>query len=200
MFPTLALWYFIGCLSIKAPPPTPEQVQLVDRLGHPDWRTRERATAELGRMGDAARGAWERGLRHPDAEVRRRSHQLQVRHFSVPVDDWPPIYAAYDLEVVLPSSGKTLVINPGLPAYYYRAALGKLNPDWLEPDEKDESMVRATGWFAIHMRRAGMPKQDVVAVIEAMKEKMGEPTNNLWTFTDRDFYFPVPWSVGAIRE
>jgi hypothetical protein len=49
---------------------------LVDRLGDDAIDAREKAAAELRRLGEGAVGALEDGLRHADAEVRARSLEL----------------------------------------------------------------------------------------------------------------------------
>src|SRR5258707_1131844 len=50
--------------------------EIIPQLGHPSFKVREKASAEIEKLGSAALEPLRKGLKHPDAEVGERCRKL----------------------------------------------------------------------------------------------------------------------------
>jgi len=194
MLEVLFMYYALGS-QLVVPPPTPEQIKLIELMGNDDWHIREKATDDLEALGDKGLGAYEHALNHSSPEVVFRAKGLLNKYYSLKTDCLPHIEGAYNLELTLPS-GKEITIPKGLPKYYYVKANGDAEKIY-DDNGWHNASTSATIKFIYHMRRTGMSREDVIAVLKAMEEKNGMERGNWATqynFLDcEEDYIPLPW-------
>lgn len=168
----------------------PSLQQWVERLGHPSFRVREQAAAQLVRQGRAARSALVAGLSHPDREIAERCRMLlplairydleqrladlEADHNQQRQHDLPG-WSRYSRLVGADSASKQLF------AAMLRAQAELLEAIDLEPTAASEAYVRRTQEL-FRARFSGMPQSvDVPNVATALWLGTFEPAAKVGT-------------------
>ncbi len=153
-----------GVSGLNPPPPTPEITGLIKQLGEDYYFHREQAQTKLAKIGYPALAALEvTVLSHPCPETRRRAQVLISNIYSI---NWrhpvPHIYKLPNWQMEI--NGRRYHFLPGTAKKYYRKYFKPFV--WEHDDEKLKMM---TTDLVRNLIRSGVPKEDVVELLERMK-------------------------------
>lgn len=180
----------------KPPPPTPEITALIEKLGSEQYTAREEAHKELSKLGYKASGGLEHAVNNsPDPEIRFRASRLLNQCYSIKWDKAIPyIYAIPRGEVTL--NGRTYNFPKGAAKKYYRKYVKPHHWDYNYP------VLRQCTKDLVHaLLRSGMPKEDVVGLLEVMsKNQESRSTEGVYTppkysFSDMDEVIDEEWLI-----
>src|SRR5262252_8335000 len=87
MLPTVILLVTIADVVTGPPLPTKEVMDLIEKTGDDSFQVREKATADLEKMGWKALRALEKATRNKDPEIAVRARRSVAKYYSVYADD-----------------------------------------------------------------------------------------------------------------
>ena len=154
-----------------APAITDAQEKLIVLMGDNDYKTREKATADLGKMDYDGLRAMYKAAKSGDPEVAHRAQRLLSQYYSVQNSkkEIPGIQGMYEMKSFKLKSGKTMEIQDSDANDYYTQAGGKSDTDAM--DANNFKTREATGLLVHKLRNKGFTKEEVTEILDKITEE-----------------------------
>jgi hypothetical protein len=184
--------------TLILPPQTKEIKDIIVKLGHEDFRVREKADAELREMGYKALAAcYKASQENPDAEIRMRTENIYNSYFVVFSNDKDNLLPAIwyiDEEIRFPKGftldvpkadnmGSTCksITEKDIAAEYYQLAVIKLkvpNHGWWD---NENAAQEATRIYVKEQLLSGRKKEDLKKMLDQAAKNYTEKRHYLQT-------------------
>ncbi len=187
--PVIAFFYpGIEQPGTTLPAPTPDQIQLVQKLGSEKFQDREDAQEKLEKMDtEAYRALFDGATKDPDPEIRSRCSQIlpKVTRYNIPKDPKtiPTLFGAYSLKVEFKSK-RTFSINKEIFLRYYWRAIVRSDDSWKNDPSRFNLnymtylLPKATHYMFLDMRLMGYSRADIDELIIAMNKNIKKMSDN----------------------
>jgi len=161
--------------GLTLPNPTPEQIQLVKKLGDENFNVREEAQKALEKMdSESYKALLDGATKNPDPEIRARCNVIipKIMRYNTP-KELPNLFGVYELKVKF-KSGRDFHINRDLFLKYYYRAIYNSSDSWRDDQVNLRYMTyllpKASHYLFRDMRLYGYSRVDIDELILEMNK------------------------------